>query len=482
MWINSSKWYGKCFSNGWTSLNDAADIHEPATNEILTRVAVANAADIKHAAQLASDAQKDWGRYNFLTRAEIFRKAAVLLKEEFAQCSDWIIRETGAIRPKAEFELSGVINLLHEAAGLCTQAKGILLPSDGYTSIAKRVPHGVVGIISPFNFPLLLSARSLLPALACGNSVVLKPDPRTPISGGFILAQLLEAAGLPENILHVLPGGADAGEALVCDPHVAMISFTGSTAAGRKVGELAGRNLKKVALELGGKNSLIILDDAPFEASLSCGAWASFLHQGQVCMSAGRHLVHQSLAKRYAEEMAAKANALPVGDPYREEVAIGPLITEEQAARVRDLIAQSVLAGATLLAGGKGEGPFVQPTVLTDVKPGMPVFEKEIFGPVVAITSFETDDEAIKLANATDYGLAAGVLTASLSRGLAIADKLNVGLVHVNDQTVNDDGFMPMGGRGKSGNGSRHGGPANLDEFTQWQWCTHRETPPTYPF
>jgi len=480
--LDAKVWATAIYSNGWKPVEDHIDVAEPATGQTLVRVGKASRADVDAAAHGAKRAQVEWAALPFLARADLFRKAAVLLQSKFDTYADWIVRETGAIRPKAMFELSSVVNLLNESAALSTQPPGLVLPSDGSLSIARRVPHGVVGIISPFNFPFLLSARALTPALACGNSVLLKPDPRTPVTGGLLLAELLEEAGFPQGLLHILPGEADIGEAVVTHPLVAMISFTGSTRAGRMVGELAGRNLKKVALELGGKNALIVLDDADLTAALSCGAWASFLHQGQICMSAGRHLVHRSVVNEYATRMAEKAAALPVGDPFRENVAIGPLITQAQADRVRAIIERSVAMGAKLLAGGKVDGRYASPTVLSDVRPGMPAFEDEIFGPVVSITAFDGDDEAVDLANATEYGLSAGVLTNSVERGMAIAARLNVGLVHVNDQTVNDDGFMPMGGRGASGNGSRHGGPANLDEFSQWQWTTIRSRPPQYPF
>jgi benzaldehyde dehydrogenase (NAD) len=348
-------------------------------------------------------------------------------------------------------------------------------------SLARRVPHGVVGVISPFNFPFLLSSRAVLPALATGNAVVLKPDPRTPVSGGVLVALLLEGAGLPAGVLHMLPGDAEAGEALVTDPDVAMISFTGSTAVGRRVGELAGRHLKKVALELGGKNALIVCDDADLDLAIAGGSWASWLHQGQICMSAGRHLVQEKIAEAYTRRMAEKAKLLPVGDPHRQQVALGPIITPQQLQRVDRIVQESVKLGAKLLAGGTFEGPFYAATVLADVTPEMPVFREEIFGPVVSITRFGTDAQAVALANDTEYGLSAGVHTRDIGRGTAIAEQLNVGLVHINDQTVNDDGTMPMGGRGASGNGSRHGGPANWDEFTQWQWTTVRSTAPVYP-
>jgi benzaldehyde dehydrogenase (NAD) len=250
---------------------------------------------------------------------------------------------------------------------------------------------------------------------------------------------------------------------------------------GRRVGELAGKHLKKVALELGGKNSLIVLDDADLELAVCGGAWASWLHQGQICMSAGRHLVHKSLHDSYAQRMAEKARALPVGNPHTQPVAVGPLITAKQLERVDRIVQESVRMGAKLLAGGTHERQFYQPTVLTGVTPAMPAFREEIFGPVVSITAFGSDEEAIALANDSEYGLSAGIHTRDIGRGMALAERLDVGLVHVNDQTVNDDGTMPMGGRGASGNGSRHGGPANWDEFTQWQWTTVRNKAPGYP-
>lgn len=481
--LQLEKWSDKGLSGTWKQLGGGTiDVIEPATGEPLARIGQANAADIQAAAANAANAQKDWENLAYPQRAAVFRKAASLLESERANFAEWIVRETGGIAPKAAFEIDSVLHLLYEAAAMLTQPQGLILPSaPNSTSYARRVPHGVVGVISPFNFPFLLSSRACLPALATGNAVVLKPDPRTPISGGVLLARLLEEAGLPDAVFHMLPGDAEAGEALVVDPAIAMVSFTGSTAVGRRVGELAGRHLKKVALELGGKNSFIVLDDADLDLAISGGSWASWLHQGQICMSAGRHLVHEAIADAYTARMAEKAKALPVGNPHTQQVALGPLITRKQLERVARIVDESVAQGATLVAGGTYEGQFYSPTVLADVTPSMPAFREEIFGPVVSITKFQTDDQAVLLANDTEYGLAAGIHTADVGRGMAIAERLNVGLVHVNDQPVNDDGTMPMGGRGASGNGSRHGGPANWDEFTQWQWMTVRRVAPGYP-
>jgi benzaldehyde dehydrogenase (NAD) len=324
--------------------------------------------------------------------------------------------------------------------------------------------------------------RAVAPALAVGNGVVLKPDLRTPVVGGFVLARLFEEAGLPKDLFHVLPGVAEAGEALCIDPNVAMIQFTGSTATGRRVGALAGGHLKKISLELGGKNSLIILDDADLDLAASNAAFGAYLHQGQICMAAGRILVHKSVADAFVERIASKARHLPIGDPAVETVALGPLITERQRDRAHGIVQDSVSAGARLVEGGTYEKLFYRPTVLRDVKPGMRAFEEEIFGPVICVTEFDTDDEAVEMANRTEYGLAAGVISRSLRRALGIGNRLRTGLLHINDQTVNDDVVNPFGGRGQSGNGTNIGGPANWEEFTQWQWLTIKEKPTQYPF
>jgi len=481
--MSHTEWHEKGWTGQWAALKGGSiAVQEPATGDELARVGLANAEDVRDAAARAKAAQPGWAAMPFLDRAAIFRRAAAILERRTEEIAGWVVRETGSIMPKAMFEVSSAAKHLHEAAATLTQPKGLLLPADGgMLSIARRIPHGVVGIITPFNFPFLLTSRSLAPALACGNAVVLKPDARTPVCGGLIWAEIYAAAGLPAGVFNVLPGEAEAGEALVTDPDVAMISFTGSTAVGRRVGELAGRNLKKVALELGGKNALIILDDADMDRAVSNGAWASWLHQGQICMSAGRHLVQDGVADAYVARMADKARALPVGNPATEQVALGPVITDAQAQRVNRILRETLDMGATLVAGGPSNGRFFPATVLDNVTPDMPAFREEIFGPIVSITRFKTDAEAIALANDTEYGLSAGILTASMNRGKAIAEQLRVGLAHVNDQTVNDDGFMPMGGQGASGNGSRHGGPANLDEFSQWQWLTLKDEAPMYP-
>jgi benzaldehyde dehydrogenase (NAD) len=477
-------WKGKIFTGRWQmSKGGTREVIEPATGQVLTEVGIADAEDVREAAQSAALAQKAWAVTPADQRAAVLRRAAQLLEAHADALRTWIVRETGCIPPKADFELHFVTSILIEAAAIATQPPGLMLPSGPKRmSFARRVPHGVVGVISPFNFPLILSARAVAPALALGNAVILKPDPQTPVTGGFILARLFEAAGLPAGLLQVLPGGVPTGEALVSDPDVAMISFTGSTAAGRRVGELASRYLKKVTLELGGKNSTIVLDDADLDVAASCVAWSAYLHQGQICMATGTVLAHRKIARELTERLVEKAKHLPVGDPNAGQVALGPLINARQLERVDGIVKDALAKGAVLRAGGTYEGLFYKPTVLEDAKPGMRVLQEEVFGPVIAVVPFDTDEEAIALNNASEYGLSAGVITQSLERAMRFTARLKTGIVHINDQTVGDEPWAPFGGSGASGNGGRHGGPANWEEFTQWQWVTIQDKATPYPF
>ena len=477
-------WQDRLFSGGWTaSSGGTADVREPATGGALGRIGVADGRDVAAASRAAFQAQPAWAEKPYAERAVIFREAARLVRAHAEELREWIIRETGSIPPKADVELAAAEGILNEAAAMITQPQGLLLPSNGTRiSMARRIPHGVVGVISPFNFPLILAIRAVAPALAVGNAVVLKPDVQTAVSGGFLIARLFEQAGLPSGVLHVLPGGAEAGEALCADPHVAMIAFTGSTPVGRRVGALAGQHLKKVSLELGGKNSLIILDDADLDVAASNARWGAWLHQGQICMTAGRILVHEKIAPAIVERLAAVADHLPVGDPAAGQVALGPVINEKQRDKIHSIVEDTVRAGAQLRAGGRYDGLFYRPTVLDRVTPGMRAFDEEIFGPVAPVTTFADDAEAIALANMTDFGLSAGVISASVSRALAIGNRLRTGILHINDQTVADEPHIPFGGRGASGNGGRVGGPANWEEFTQWQWVTVQDAATPYPF
>ncbi len=483
-------WEARIFSPGWrASEGGHVAVMEPATGETIGAIGVANQADVQRAVQVAAQANAGWAATPFDQRAEVMRRAATLLRERATEFHHWNVRECGSIGPKAEWELHATDEQLQMCAALPMQPIGEIYPSTlpGRINHVQRVPLGTVAVITPWNFPLLLAMRSVAPALAMGNTVILKPDLQAAVTGGALIAQLFADAGLPEGVLQVLPGGPEAGEALVQHPDVAMVSFTGSTAVGRHIGEVCGRMLKKCILELGGNNVLMVLEDADLDAAASSGAWGAFLHQGQICMQAGRHLVHRSVAAAYADKLRARAEALVVGDPHRAQVHLGPVINRRQHERIDEIVQDAVRAGARLLTGGPVSGPnaglFYRPTVLADVGTEMRAFKEEIFGPVAPITVFDTEDEAIALTNASPYGLAAGIHTRQPHRAQQIAQRLHTGMVHINDQTVNNEFHVPFGGMGaSSGNGSRFGGPANLHEFTQTQWVSVMAQGIQYPF
>jgi benzaldehyde dehydrogenase (NAD) len=481
--LNEEKWGGRLFTGEWTAARTAPVI-EPATGDKLGEVGVATVDDVARSAKTAADAQRDWAALPFQERAAVLRRAGALWREHAAELTGWLVREAGNIPGKADFELHVAEQECYEASTLPSHSLGDILPSEApRLSMARRVPAGVVGVISPFNAPLILSIRSVAPALALGNAVLLKPDPRTAVCGGVALARVFEEAGLPAGVLHVLPGGADVGAALVSDPHTRIISFTGSTAAGRAVGELAGRHLKRAHLELGGNSALVVLDDVDLDQVISAAAWGSFFHQGQICMTTGRHLVHESVYDEYVQRLADKADHLPVGDPATEQVALGPIIDAAQRDKIHHLVTSSVEAGAKLAAGGTYQDLFYRPTVLAGAGPDVPAYDQEVFGPVAPVARFGTIEEAARLAADSEYGLSLGILTGDVTRGLALAERIPTGIVHINDQTVNDEALAPFGGVLASGTGSRFGGAAaNIEAFTESRWITLRGDVAGYPF
>jgi benzaldehyde dehydrogenase (NAD) len=478
-------WQGHFYLDGWASGGRPLDVLDKATGERLAQVAQASPEDVDHAVSVATEAQRGWAATPGPSRRAVLIKFAALLEQQTDQLVGLLVREGGGVVAKAAFEVQMAGGEVLEAAAMCTLPIGEVLPASqpGVVSIARRVPRGVVGIISPWNFPLILGLRSIAPAIALGNAVVLKPDPQTPIVGGLLLAELLEEAGLPSGVFSVLPGDAEVGEAIVTHAGVKMVSFTGSTAVGRRIAQLAAPQLKKVALELGGNNALIVLEDANLEIASSNGAWGSFLHQGQICMTAGRHIVHRSVADEYIQRLTERADRLPYGDPASNpELAIGPLINAAAVTRVEDLVRRTVAQGARRTTSREADGPYFPPTVLADVTRDMPAFREEIFGPVAPVIIVDSDEEAAAVANDSEYGLVAAIQTGDADRGSALGDLLRAGMVHINDQTVNYESNSPFGGMGASGNGGRFGGAASLDEFTEWQWVTRRATASGYPF
>ncbi|GAB3496929.1 benzaldehyde dehydrogenase [Nocardiopsis coralliicola] len=483
--LDPENWTGNVFTGAWTPAQGGdAPVTAPATGAEIGRIGAAAAGDVAASAAAAASAQRGWASAGYEERAAVLRRAGALFEEHADEIAGWLSREAGSGPGKAGFENHLAVTECYESAALASQPIGEVLRSGKpRLSLSRRVPAGVVGVIAPFNFPLILGMRSVAPALALGNAVVLKPDPRTAVSGGAVIAEVFRQAGLPEGVLHVLPGGAEAGAELVAHPDVRVISFTGSTAAGRKVGEAAGRHLKRVHLELGGNSPLVVLDDADVDRAASAGAWGSFLHQGQICMTTGRHIVHSSIADAYVEKLAEKAAQIPVGDPEKDGTPLGPIIDAGQRDHVHSLVTRSVDAGAVLAAGGTYDGLLYRPTVLDRVTPESPAFAEEVFGPVAPVVRFDTLDEAAALASSGEYGLSLGVLTGNPMRGMELADRIPAGLVHINDQTVDDEAVAPFGGVGASGTGSRFGGTAaNLEAFTETQWVTMQADIERYPF
>ncbi|MYW97906.1 benzaldehyde dehydrogenase [Amycolatopsis rubida] len=482
--LDRPRWEGKIFVDAWTAGEAGTrSVVSPGSGQTLTTIGVSSVNDVRRAAKSASRAQLDWARRTPEDRAAVLRRAGELWQQHAQEVQWWLVREAGSVAPKAWLETSAAAAECFEASALPTHPCGDVLPSNGDRwSFARRRPAGVIGVIAPFNFPLTLSVRSVAPALALGNAVLLKPDPRTAVCGGVAVLRIFEEAGLPPGLLQLVNGGGDIGEAIVTAPEVRVISFTGSTAAGRKVGEAGARHLKRTHLELGGNSALIVLPGADPARAASAGAFGSFLHQGQICMATGRHLVHESLYDDYVAAIAEKATRMTVGDPATETVALGPLIDHTQLAHVASVVDDTVAAGAALAAGGTHNGLFFAPTVLTELTTDMRAWQEEVFGPVAPVMSFSAPEEALDLARSSEYGLSLGIL-GEVGAAMRLADDIPSGIVHINEQTVADEAHIPFGGIGNSGTGARFGGAAaNIDAFTETQWLTARPDIACYPF
>jgi benzaldehyde dehydrogenase (NAD) len=461
-----------------------APVLDKATREPLAHAGVASVEDLDAAVAAAAAAQPGWAATSYDMRAAVLRRAAAALEARAGEIADLIIRETGSIRGKAEYEIGGAGNELHEAAALTSRATGEILPSHSPArlSIAERVPVGVVGAITPWNFPLILGMRVVAPALALGNAVVLKPSPETPLSGGLVIAELLADAGLPAGVFAVTCGDQEIGERLVSHPDVAMIHFTGSSAVGSRIAEAAGRQLKRVSLELGGNNALVVLDDADLDQAAMIGAWSAFHYQGQTCITAGRHIVARELFDPYVKALATRAAAITVGDPAREQVGLGPMVNERQRDRAHGFLEASVAAGAQVVEGGRFDGLFYRPTVVAGLTADMPLWREEIFAPIAPVMAVDSEEEAVRLVNATPYGLVNAILTGDPDRGLRVASRVRSGMVHINDSTCLDEAHVPFGGLGASGLGGRSGGESNLEEFTERRWVSLQRAPAEYPY
>jgi acyl-CoA reductase-like NAD-dependent aldehyde dehydrogenase len=472
----------------WTEASGGQTFEDsdPFTGDVVATVPAGTREDAKRAIEAAAAAFPAWSQAPPAERQRIFLKAADILESRAEEVGSWLTRETGSAFGFTMFQLQFVQGLFRQAAALAYQPMGEIIPSDtGAFAMGIRRPVGVVGAIAPWNAALILPARSIAAPMALGNTVVLKPSEHSPYVGGLLFGEIFAEAGLPEGVLNIVthaPGEAGPiGEELAENPLVRVINFTGSTETGRVIAEAAGRNLKRVVLELGGSNPLIVLDDADLDYAVDASAFGAFLHQGQICMSARRIIVEQPIADSFVERLVEKTKGLKGGDPKEQDTIVGPLITENALATVKNRVDDAVAKGATLLAGGEAEGPVYQATLLTDVPEDSEFAQRETFGPVASIEVVGSADEAVARANDTKYGLSAGIITSDPDRGLALAQQIESGIVHVNDQTVGDEPQMPFGGVKESGYG-RFGGTAAINEFTEIHWVTVKSGPHPFPF
>jgi acyl-CoA reductase-like NAD-dependent aldehyde dehydrogenase len=456
--------------------------HSPWSGQVLAQVAAGDSEDTYRAVAAAQAAFPSWSTVLPSERQQIFLRAAEVLQRRHAEIRVALALETGCASHFAEVQIDFATKLLRQAAGLAYQSNGELLPSDiaGTRAMAVRRPVGVVGAIAPWNASLVLSARATIGPLALGNTVVLKPSEESPYTGGALWAEILAEAGLPAGAFNVVthaPGEAGAiADALLASPQVRRLNFTGSTPTGRRLAEKAGRQLKRVVLQLSGQNPMLILADADLDHAVNAAAYGAFVHQGQVCMCARRIIVERPLMDEFTARFAAKVSGLRVGDPTDPDTVIGPPINEWALALLKRRVDEAVALGARVIAGGAASPPCFPPTVLTDVPDEAELAQGETFGPVVLVEAVDDAEEAVSRANRTDFGLTASIITGNTYRGLILAGRLDAGIVHVNDQPVNDEPQMPFGGVKDSGWG-RFGLGYGAEEFTELQWITARDEP-----
>ncbi len=458
----------------------------PFTGEVYAHVPAGTAKDAQVAIEAAERAFPEWAASPPGLRRQIFLKAADIMESRSDDLVKAMMEEVGGTIGISMFQMHFVPGLYRQAAAAAYEVKGETIPADHPNSffLAIRQPAGVVACFAPFNVPYILASRSFALPIAYGNTAVLKPSEDAPITGGILLAEIFEEAGLPSGVLNVVTSTrADAaaiGDELISNPAVRRISFTGSTEVGRIIAEKAGRHLKRAVLELGGKDPLIILGDADVDYAVEAAAWGAFLHQGQICMSTERIIIDKRIADEFTKKLKDRALELPMGDPTNPATAVGPLINQRAVDKVHGQVEGAVAAGAELVAGGQFDNLVYHPTVVRGVKRDMPLFTEQTFGPVASIVVVNDAEEALAVANDSKYGLSAGVLTNDFNQALDIALRLETGMVHIGDQTVNDEPQAPFGGVKGSGYG-RFGGQAALGEFTELRWINIQRVPRTFP-
>ncbi|WP_114578570.1 aldehyde dehydrogenase family protein [Saliphagus sp. LR7] len=486
-------WNRLSIGGEWTDSagDDEIPVLDPSTREEVARVPAATEADVDAAYEAAADAQAEWQEAPPAERERVARNFAEALQAYEDEIVDLLAHEAGGSRIMGETSVEIATDQATQAATLPRQMGGEFAASNvpGKENLVRREPQGVVTVISPWNFPLNLSGRAIAPAISTGNAVVLKPASNTPITGGLLMAKLYEEAGLPEGLINVVTGsGSEIGDAVVDHPESDVVSFTGSTPVGRDVAAKAGENLSVAAMELGGNNAHIVTDDADLEAAVDSAVFGSFVHQGQVCISINRHLVHESIYDEYVSRLTERAESLPVGSAHDGDTIVAPIIDESQRDEMLGYVEETVEAGATLETGGETvemegveDSLLVAPTVLSGVENGMAAACNEHFGPIAPVIPFSSVDEAISLHDAVEHGLSGSVHAGDVGTGLEIAERMDTGNVHVNDQPINDEAHVPFSGTKTSGVGT-YNATEIMDEMTETKWISLQHEKREYPF
>ncbi|MDC9837148.1 aldehyde dehydrogenase [Rhizobium binxianense] len=458
---------------------------DPFTEKLASRAAAASLDDVAAAVDAASAAFNAWSKTGPGQRRAILMKAADIMDSKVGEFTRLMIEETGATAPWAGFNVMLAANILREAGAMTTQITGEIIPSDkpGTLAMGVRQAAGVCLAIAPWNAPVILATRAIAMPIACGNTVILKASEQCPGTHRLIATALTEA-GLPAGVINVLTNAPeDAPEivaALIAHPAVKRVNFTGSTKVGKIIAETCGKYLKPALLELGGKAPLVILDDADIDGAVNAAIFGAFMHQGQICMSTERIIVDAAIADQFVAKLAARASQLPAGDP-RGHVVLGSLISLDAARKMEELIADATAKGAKLVAGGKRSGTVVEATLLDHVTSDMRVYAEESFGPVKPIIRVSGEEEAIRIANDTEYGLSSAVFSRNIQRAMTVAARIESGICHINGPTLHDEAQMPFGGVKGSGYG-RFGGKAAIAEFTDLRWITVEDSAQHYPF
>ena len=458
----------------------------PYNGDLFAKVPAGKREDAKRAIEAAAAAFPEWAATPPMVKRKLFLKAADVWEKRQDELVQALNIETGSTIGIAMFQMFFLPGLLREAAAQVYNVTGEVIPADypGAFFMALRQPCGVVSGFGPFNVPYILCTSAIALPIAYGNTAVLKPSEEAPVTGGLLIAEVFEEAGFPPGVLNVVThskeDAPEVGDEMIVHPAVRRISFTGSTEVGRIIGEKSGKHLKRAVLELGGKDPLIILRDADLDFAADAAAWGAFLHQGQICMSTERIIVEKPIAKAFTEKLVKRAGALKVGDPRDPHTSIGPLINQAAVNKVDAHVKEAVSGGAKVLTGGTYERLVYQPTVLTEVTREMKIFTDQTFGPVAPIVVVEDAEEALTVANDSKYGLSSGIITNDFSQALDIAQRLDTGMVHINDQTVHDEPQVPFGGVKGSGWG-RLGGKAALEEFTELRWISYQRNQRTFP-